>query len=104
MVEVIRVEIINRNACATRTDKRISGSVLIKQRLQRREVLIGEVAAHGPFVGNRVVGFADARQQHQVNIVELEGGEDHQVTGLTLLAALPIYIGNASCTQRSRSI
>ncbi len=69
--------------------------VLVEERLDGGHVLVGEVAPHHALAGDRVVGLADAGQQQQVHVVELERADDHQIRRLHDLAALGVDVGHA---------
>ena len=96
MVEVVGIEIVHRHAIAPGADERVGVvAVLVEERRHGGEVLEGEVAAHDAFIADRIVRLADAREQHQAHIVELERTEDHQVRRLLHFTALGIDVGHA---------
>jgi len=97
MVEVVGVEVVDGHAVAAGTDEVVGVGVLVEERLDRAHVLVGEVAPDHAFVLDRVVRLADAGQQHQAHVVELEGGEDDDVRWLLHFAALGVDVGHAGC-------
>ena len=94
VVEVIGVEVVHAHAAAAGADERVGKHVFIKERLDGGHVLVGEVAPDHAFAGHRI-GLADAGQQHQVHVVELERAQDHQIGRLFNLAALRIDVVHA---------
>ncbi len=95
VVEVVRIEIVHRDAVAARADERVRVGVLVEERLDRRQVLVREIAAHDTFAGDRVVRFADARQQQQVHVVVLERGHDHEIGRLVHFTPCRVDVGHA---------
>lgn len=95
VVEVIGVEVVHAHAVAAGADERVGKHVFIKERLDGGHVLVGEVAPDHAFAGHRIVRLADAGQQHQVHVVELERAQDHQIGRLFNLAALRIDVVHA---------
>jgi hypothetical protein len=95
VVEVAGVEVVDHHAVAARADEGVGVDVLVEERLDRRHVLVGEVAAEGAMASDRIVGCADARQQHQPHVVKLECGDDDNVCQLLDFTPLRIEIGAA---------
>ncbi|MCY1375577.1 hypothetical protein D9M69_630030 [compost metagenome] len=95
MVEVVGIEVVHRDAAATGADEGVGVHVLVEEGLDGGHVLVGEVLPHHTLAGTRVVGLADAGEQQQAHVVELEGAEDHQARRLHDLAALGVDVGHA---------
>ena len=95
VVEVVGVEIINCHAIAACTDKVIGVHVFVEVGLDGAHVLVSKVFTDNTFAGFRVIRLANARQQHQTHIVELERAQDHQIGLLLDFSAQGIDIGHA---------
>ena len=95
VVKVIGVEIINGHAITARTDKVVGVHLFIEIGLDGAHVLVREVFTDHPFAGFRVVRFADAREQHQAHVVELESAQNDQVCRLFDLTAQRVDVSDA---------
>ena len=94
VVEVIVVELVDAHADRARADKGIEVLVIEKQR-HVVGGLIGVVAAGGALVGDRIVGLADLRQQHQAHVLKGKGGDNHQIGWLFPGIAGGVDVGDA---------
>lgn len=96
MVEVIGVKVVNPDPDPGTADanKVIGEDVFIEECLDGGDVLVGKVTPYGAFIRHRIVRFADAGQQHQMHIVELEGREDHQIRRLLVFTSQCVNIGH----------
>jgi hypothetical protein len=88
------VEVVKDGAPAARTKKRIEVLAFEKKRLARC-ALIGIVLADNSGLALGIVGFADPRKQHEVDIRKPECGKNYEIGRLKyLLTGYHIYIGN----------
>ncbi len=71
---------------------------VLEERLHDRGHLVTIALPHGAGLADRIVGLADAGQQHQVHIAEAICAQDHEARRLLeLLPRLHTRIGDASC-------
>ena len=87
MVEVVGVEVVYGDTRAARADKGIGMNILVKEGFYGGHVLIRKVPAHDARIGGGIIRLADAGQQHQVHVMELESRNDDDIRGLFDLVA-----------------
>src|SRR5262245_51119711 len=97
MIEVIRVELIDRHALTAAAHESVESLVLEEQRYAAVHD-VGVVLSHDAPVAHWIVGLADAREQHQTGIVERVGGEDYELRRLFHRALSAIEIRYAHRT------
>ena len=88
-------------------DERIEVLVVEEHRARAGIGLVAVVPADRAFAGFRVIGLADAGQEHQADIVQAVGTDENQVGRLEKLVARAVDIGHAvgaSCRLASSSI
>src|SRR5579863_5023760 len=93
MVEAPGVEVVDHRAQRARAHERIHPRALIEEHCGAAADLIGIVAANDALAGHRVVGPADARPQHQMDIAERIGGKDHEAARLLEFPSARVDIG-----------
>ena len=89
------VEVVDRDAAAAGADEGVRVHVLVEEGLDRRHVLIGKIAPHRALARDRVVGRADAREQQQAHVVELECADDDEVGRLLGFISGRVDVGHA---------
>ncbi|MNS90119.1 hypothetical protein D3C72_1241540 [compost metagenome] len=95
MIEVLAVQIVDHCAGRACADKRIEVGILVVKQRYTAVHLIGVVLADHAFTGHRIVRFANAGQQQQANVMQLESTEDHQIGRLFHLLPLGVDVGDA---------
>src|SRR5271167_838148 len=95
MVEVVAAEIIDHCAVRARCHERIDVDTFVQEDGCATGRLIGVVAPDDALAGLRIVGRADPRKEKHSDVVEREGGNQHQTGGLFELPACCIGISNA---------
>ena len=96
MIEIIAVEFIDAHADRAGGDERIEIEFrLVEEAVHAGHRLMGVVAADDPGIGDRVIGFADFRQQQQLHVEEREGRQDHEIGALLPFLARRIDEGHA---------
>src|SRR5580658_7799993 len=103
VVELLAVEIVHGRAAAADANEAIGLHIFTEEHLDRALALVRVVAPHRAGVRHRVVGLADARQQHQVYVVKGERTQQHQIGGLLHFAPLSIQISHTG-GARARTV
>ena len=95
VVKAAGVEVINHHGQRACGHERVHPRLLIEKHRSTTADLVGVVATDNALAGRRVVGLADARPQHQVDVAKRIGSKDHEATGLLELPPARVDIGRA---------
>src|SRR5581483_11527352 len=88
VVEIVAVVLVDTHADRARGDERIEVElVLVEEGDRTRHGLVREVAPDLPLPGRRIVRLADAGEEEQLDVEQLERAEQHEVGRLLDLAA-----------------
>ena len=87
MIEIVAAEIVDHRPRGARGHERVDVDALVHEDGRAAGRLIAVVAPDHPLPGPRVVGLADAREQQGANVVQGEGGDEHDFSRLLEFAA-----------------
>src|SRR6202030_4067097 len=95
MIEIVAAEIVDHRAGGTRGHEGVDVDALVHEDGRAANGLITVVASDHPLAGPGVVGLADAREQQGANVVQWEGGDEHDFGRLLEFAPRAVDIGDA---------